>query len=48
LEENWDGTEDDDDDNEFQSNEKYFFKTTKLSDKTSEDEDGKLYKYILS
>lgn len=46
LEENWDGTEDDDDDNEFQSNEKYFFKTTKLSDKTSEDEDEKLYAYV--
>jgi len=48
LEENWDGTEDDDDDNEFQLNEKYFFKTTKLSDnKTSEDDDGKQYRHIL-
>lgn len=47
LEENWDGTEDDDDDNEFQLNEKYFFKTTKLSDnKTSEDDDEKLYAYV--
>jgi len=46
LEENWDGTEDDDDDNEFHLNEKYFFKTTKLSDnKTSEDDDGKQYIY---
>jgi len=47
LEENWDGTEDDDDDNEFQLNEKYFFKTIKLLDnKISENDDSKRYKYI--
>jgi hypothetical protein len=33
LDENWDGTEDDDDnDNEFQLNEKYFFKAAKKDD----------------
>lgn len=38
-ENNWDGTEDDEEDNEFQLNEKYFFKT--ISDKATENDDGK-------
>lgn len=39
LDENWDGTEEDnDEDNEFQLNEKYFFKIT---DKAPESDGGK-------
>lgn len=48
LEENWDGTEDDDDnDNGFRSIKEYFFKvTTSPNNKTTENDDG-IYEILL-
>lgn len=47
LEENWDGTEEDDEDedNEFHLNEKYFFKTTMITDNKT-DGNERLYAYV--
>ncbi|XP_050432536.1 ubiquitin carboxyl-terminal hydrolase 47 [Adelges cooleyi] len=45
LDENWDGTEDDDDDNDFQLNEKYFFKTTTLPQEDNDVSD-RIYAYV--
>ncbi|XP_050541895.1 ubiquitin carboxyl-terminal hydrolase 47-like isoform X2 [Daktulosphaira vitifoliae] len=44
LDENWDGTEDDDDENEYQLNEKYYFKVTALPQDVSHD--NHLYAYV--